>query len=75
MSTLPAGFAKLIRPFTCLFSRRVFQPVQLLLAGAILASLERNHPDQQELQGNKYEVHGGVRAVASQGDSALANAR
>ena len=37
MSTLPAGFAKLIQPFACLFSKRVFQSVEVLLTGAILA--------------------------------------
>jgi hypothetical protein len=41
MSTLPAGFAKLIVPFACLFSKRVFQSAQVLLAGAILAPGKR----------------------------------
>ena len=41
MSTLPAGFAKLILPFACLFSSRVFEPVRVLLAGAILAPGKR----------------------------------
>ncbi len=41
MSTLPAGFAKLILPFACLFSKRVFESVQVLLAGAILATGKR----------------------------------
>lgn len=37
MSTLPTGFAHLIAAFAPLFSRRVFQSVQVLLLGAILA--------------------------------------
>ena len=41
MSTLPAGFAKLILPFACLFSKRVFDLAQVLLAGAILAPGKR----------------------------------
>ena len=41
MPTLPAGLAKLILPFACLFSRRVFESVQVLLAGAILATGKR----------------------------------
>ena len=41
MSILPAGFAKLILPFACLFSKRVFQSVQVLLVGAILAPGKR----------------------------------
>ena len=38
MSTLPAGFAKLILSLAYLFSKRVFQSAQVLLAGAILAT-------------------------------------
>ena len=41
MSTLPAGFAKLILPFACLFSKRVFESVRVLLAGAILTPGKR----------------------------------
>lgn len=37
MSTLPAGFAKLILRFASALSKRVFQSVQVLLAGAIVA--------------------------------------
>lgn len=41
MSTLPTGFAHLIAPFAPLFSNRVFQSVQVLLMGAILATGKR----------------------------------
>lgn len=41
MSTLPTGFANLIVAFAPLFSKRVFQSVQVLLAGAILATGKR----------------------------------
>jgi hypothetical protein len=37
MSTLPTGFAQIIVAFAPLFSKRVFQSVQILLMGAILA--------------------------------------
>ena len=37
MSTLPTGFAQLTLAFALLFSKRVFQSVQILLFGAILA--------------------------------------
>jgi hypothetical protein len=37
MSTLPTGFAQLTLAFAPLFSKRVFQSVQVLLFGAILA--------------------------------------
>lgn len=41
MSTLPTGFARLILAFAPLFSKQVFQSVQVLLAGAILATGKR----------------------------------
>lgn len=41
MSTLPTGFAHLIVAFAPLFSKRVLQSVQVLLAGAILATGKR----------------------------------
>ena len=37
MSTLPTGFAQLTLAFALLFSKRVFQSVQVLLFGVILA--------------------------------------
>ena len=41
MSTLPTGFAYLIAPFAPLFSKRVFQSVQVLIMGTILATGKR----------------------------------
>jgi len=41
MSTLPTGLAHLILVFAPLFSKRVFQSVQVLLIGAILATGKR----------------------------------
>src|SRR6478735_2016814 len=41
MSTLPTGFAHLIAAFATLFSKRVFQSVQVLVVGAILATGKR----------------------------------
>jgi hypothetical protein len=41
MSTLPTGFADLTLAFAPLFSKRVFQSVQVLLFGAILAMGKR----------------------------------
>jgi hypothetical protein len=41
MSTLPAGLANLIVAFSPLFSKPVFQSVQVLVAGAILATGKR----------------------------------
>ena len=57
MSTLPAGFAKLILPFACLFSKRVFQSVQVLLAGAILASGKRTVTSVLRIMGLGQEPH------------------
>jgi hypothetical protein len=41
MLTLPTGFADLTAAFAFLFSKRVFQSMQVLLAGAVLASGKR----------------------------------
>jgi hypothetical protein len=41
MLTLPTGFADLTAAFAFLFSKRVFQSMQVLLAGAILATGKR----------------------------------
>ena len=57
MSTLPAGFAKLILPFACLFSKRVFQSVQVLLAGAILAPGKRTVTSVLRIMGLSQERH------------------
>jgi hypothetical protein len=57
MSTLPAGFAKLILPFACLFSKRVFQSVQVLLAGAILAPGKRTVTSVLRVMGLSQERH------------------
>jgi len=57
MSTLPAGFAKLILPFACLFSKRVFESVQVLLAGAILATGKRTVTSALRIMGLSQERH------------------
>ena len=57
MSTLPAGFAKLILPFACLFSKRVFQSVQVLLVGAILAPGKRTVTSALRVMGLSQEAH------------------
>lgn len=57
MSTLPAGFATLILPFASLFSKRVFQSVQVLLAGAILAPGKRTVTSVLRIMGLSQERH------------------
>ena len=57
MSTLPAGFAKLILPFACLFSKRVFLSAQVLLAGAILAPGKRTVTSVLRVMGLSQERH------------------
>lgn len=57
MSTLPAGFAKLILPFARLFSKRVFQSVHVLLAGAILAPGKRTVTSVLRIMGLSQERH------------------
>ena len=57
MSTLPAGLAQLIVPFACLFSKRVFQSVQVLLAGAILAPGKRTVTSVLRIMGLGQERH------------------
>jgi len=57
MPTLPAGLAKLIVPFACLFSKRVFQSVQVLLAGAILATGKRTVTSLLRVMGLSQERH------------------
>ena len=41
MRTLPTGMIRVLSPFAPLFSERVFEHVQVLLAGAILAPGKR----------------------------------
>ena len=57
MPTLPAGVAKLIVPFACLFSKRVFQSAQVLLAGAILATGKRTVTSVLRIMGLSQERH------------------
>jgi hypothetical protein len=57
MLTLPAGFAKLILPFACLFSKRVFQSAQVLLAGASLAPGKRTVTSVLRIMGLSQERH------------------
>ncbi|MEP6589350.1 MAG: transposase, partial [Polaromonas sp.] len=57
MPTLPAGLAKLIVPFACLFSKRVFQSAQVLLVGAILATGKRTVTSVLRIMGLSQERH------------------
>jgi hypothetical protein len=57
MPTLPGGFARLILPFAGLFSKRVFQPVQVRLAGAILAPGKRTMTSVLRIMGLSQEPH------------------
>jgi len=57
MPTLPAGLAKLIVPFAGLFSKRVFESVQVLLAGAILATGKRTVTSILRVMGLSQERH------------------
>ena len=57
MSTLPAGFAKLILPFAYALSKRVFLSVQLLLVGAILAAGKRTVNSVLRVMGLSHERH------------------
>lgn len=57
MSTLPAGFADLIVAFASLFSKRVFQSVQVLVAGAILATGKRTVTAVLRVMGLSQEPH------------------
>ena len=57
MPTLPAGFAKLILPFACLFSKRVLESAQVLLAGAILATGKRTVTPVLRIMGPSQERH------------------
>jgi len=57
MSILPAGFAALILPFACLFSKRMFESVQVLLADAILAPGKRTVTPVLRIMGLSQEKH------------------
>ena len=57
MSTLPTGFAHLIAAFTPLFSARVFQSMQRLLTGAILATGKRTITAMLRIMGLEQQPH------------------
>lgn len=57
MSTLPTGFAHLIVAFAPLFSKRVFQSVQVLLTGAILATGKRTVTAVLRVMGRDQQTH------------------
>src|SRR5262245_30056624 len=57
MLTLPAGFANLIVAFAPLFSKRVFQSAQVLVAGAILAIGKRTITAVLRVMGLDQEKH------------------
>jgi hypothetical protein len=57
MSTLPTGFAQLTLAFAPLFSKRVFQSVQVLLFGAILAIGKRTVTSVLRVMGLDRETH------------------
>lgn len=57
MSTLPTGFARLILAFAPVFSKRVFQSVQVLLIGAILATGKRTVTAVLRVMGLDQQTH------------------
>ncbi len=57
MSTLPTGFAHLILAFAPLFSKRIFQSVQALLIGAILATGKRTVTAILRVMGLDQQTH------------------
>ncbi len=57
MLTLPTGFADLTAAFAALFTKRVFQSVQVLLAGAILATGKRTVTSVLRVMGLAQEPH------------------
>ena len=57
MSTLPTGFARLILAFAPLFSKRVFQSMQVLLVGAILATGKRTVTALLRVMGLDQQTH------------------
>lgn len=57
MSTLPTGFARLILAFAPLFSKRVFQSMQVLLIGAILATGKRTVTALLRVMGLDQQTH------------------
>jgi hypothetical protein len=57
MSTLPTGFAQLTLAFAPLFSKRVFQSIQVLLFGAILAIGKRTVTSVLRVMGLDQQAH------------------
>jgi hypothetical protein len=57
MSTLPTGFAHLIAAFAPLFSPGVFQSIQILLIGAILATGKRTITAVLRIMGREQQPH------------------
>jgi hypothetical protein len=57
MLTLPTGFADLTAIFACLFAKRVFQSIQVLWAGAILATGKRTITSVLRVMGLAQETH------------------
>jgi hypothetical protein len=57
MSTLPTGFAEFSVAFAPLFSKRVFQSVQVLLTGAILATGRRTVTAVLRVMGLDQQAH------------------
>jgi hypothetical protein len=57
MLTLPTGFAALTTAFAPLFTKRVFQSVQVLLAGAILATGKRTVTAVLRVMGLSQDTH------------------
>jgi hypothetical protein len=57
MSTLPTGYAQLTSAYAPLFSKRVFQSIQVLLYGAILAIGKRTVTSVLRVMGLDQQVH------------------
>jgi hypothetical protein len=77
MSTLPTGFGRLIAAFAPLFSQRVFQSVQVLVMGAILAIGKRTVTAVLRVMGLDQQPHFQTyhRVLNRAGWSALAASR
>ena len=57
MPTLPREYTTILKTFGALFSRRVWQHVQILLVGAILAPGQRTVPAILRIMGLSTEKH------------------
>lgn len=57
MSTLPTGFGRLIAAFALLFSKRMFQSVQVRVIGAILATGKRTVTAMLRVMGQDQQPH------------------